>query len=177
MILQCSFTMWRHSVFTIGFIIDYVSHISFPGHIPNARLINLWDLADKNADYDFTVLPPDEFAKVLRAKGVSNDKPVAVYQRGDVVEQQAGIGTFASRLWWLLTYYGHQNVSIVGGYKLVFMLFVECVQFRILDNYIPLISPISRSFLTPGSHVFQNSNVSKDSKLGLFICLSIIFYQ
>ena len=92
----------------------------FLGHIPNARLMNLWDIANKNADFDFSVLPPEEFSKVVRARGVSYSKPVVLYQRGEAVERQAGIGVYASRLWWLLTFYGHKRVSVLsGGFKLV----------------------------------------------------------
>lgn len=48
-----------------------------------------------------------QFERAMRAAGVSNDTTVVVYD-------DAG-GSVASRLWWLLRYYGHTEVAVLDG--------------------------------------------------------------
>ncbi len=46
----------------------------------------------------------------MRAAGVSQDRPVVVYDERDA--------TAAARCWWLLRYFGHQHVRVLdGGYQ------------------------------------------------------------
>lgn len=82
------------------------------GHIPGAIYAHLdRDLSGvKTASTGRHPLPViEEFVSRLEAWGVSNQKQVVVYD-------QAG-GAFASRLWWMLRYLGHDGIAILdGGY-------------------------------------------------------------
>ena len=50
------------------------------------------------------------FQQVMRAAGVSRDRPVVVYDDRDAMA--------AARGWWLLRFYGHENVRVLdGGYQ------------------------------------------------------------
>jgi thiosulfate/3-mercaptopyruvate sulfurtransferase len=48
----------------------------------------------------------DDFADLMRQAGVSNDSTVVCYS--DKV-------MYATRLWWVLTYYGHQKAKVLNG--------------------------------------------------------------
>ena len=80
------------------------------GHIPYARYAHLnKDLSSAITGFtgrhplpDFTLL-----AKKLGAWGIANDSQVVVYD-------DAG-GMFASRLWWLLRFFGHDQVAVLNG--------------------------------------------------------------
>lgn len=43
----------------------------------------------------------------MEAKGVSTEKPVVIYDRGD--------GLLAPRIWWALVLHGHPCVRILNG--------------------------------------------------------------
>jgi len=51
--------------------------------------------------------PPERFAEVMGSLGIGHGTHVVVYDH-------AG-GQFATRLWWALTYYGHDRVSVLDG--------------------------------------------------------------
>jgi thiosulfate/3-mercaptopyruvate sulfurtransferase len=53
------------------------------------------------------VIGPDDFASAMGDIGVSNDTTVVAY---DSVSHQ-----FATRLWWVLAYYGHRNAKVLDG--------------------------------------------------------------
>lgn len=56
------------------------------------------------------VMGPERFAEVMGSIGIDNDTTVVGYDnRG---------GTYAARLWWALSYYGHQRAMVLnGGWK------------------------------------------------------------
>jgi len=79
-------------------------------HIPRAIF------ADLNKDQSSPITPytgrhplpdRDKFTAFLAKSGVEDGKQVVVY---DAVG-----GAFASRLWWLLRYYGHMSVAVLNG--------------------------------------------------------------
>lgn len=76
------------------------------GHIPGAVLLdnNLIRIADRPP----TFLPtPEEFVALMGRLGITNDTRVIAYDdRG---------GIYATRLWWILNYYGHTNVAVLDG--------------------------------------------------------------
>ncbi len=81
-------------------------------HIPGARFLHLdRDLAapttGKNGRHP---LPdPQVFTRTLGAAGVDSSKQVIAYD--------AQTGVYASRLWWMLRWLGHENVAVLdGGY-------------------------------------------------------------
>ncbi len=80
-------------------------------HVPGAAYVD-WtgDITDPDDPVPAQVAPPDRFASLMGRLGVGDDTHVVVYDH-------AG-GQFATRLWWALTYYGHDRVSILdGGWK------------------------------------------------------------
>ena len=56
------------------------------------------------------VAPPEPFAELMQQMGIDNDTLVVAYDsRG---------GLWATRFWWVLSYYGHTNVKVLnGGWK------------------------------------------------------------
>jgi thiosulfate/3-mercaptopyruvate sulfurtransferase len=82
------------------------------GHLPGAVFVDLGrDLAAPPGPAGRHPLPdPLIFQQAMRAAGVSEDRPVVVYDDRDA--------TAAARGWWLLRYHGHPNVRVLdGGYQ------------------------------------------------------------
>src|SRR5580692_10647434 len=82
------------------------------GHLPGAVFVDLdRDLAAPPGPAGRHPLPdPAVFQNAMRAAGVSQDRPVVVYDERDA--------TAAARGWWLMRYHGHQHVRVLdGGYQ------------------------------------------------------------
>lgn len=80
-------------------------------HIPGAVYID-WtsDITDPDDPVPAQIALPQRFAELMGSLGIGDDTHVVVYDT-------AG-GQFATRLWWALTYYGHDLVSVLdGGWK------------------------------------------------------------
>jgi thiosulfate/3-mercaptopyruvate sulfurtransferase len=79
------------------------------GHIPGAAFVNLdRELSGTPGTGGRHPLPAtDDFTAAMRAAGVSNDRPVVVYD--------AGTGLGAARAWWLLRYFGHPAPEVLDG--------------------------------------------------------------
>ncbi len=78
------------------------------GHIPGAVYVD-WthDIADPGDLVPVQIAPPERFAALMGSLGIGDDTHVVVYDHTG--------GQFATRLWWALTYYGHDRVSVLDG--------------------------------------------------------------
>jgi thiosulfate/3-mercaptopyruvate sulfurtransferase len=78
------------------------------GHIPGAAFADLvTDLSDPASGLPFTAPPAERFAAAIGALGVGDDSRVVVYDQGAT--------TWAARLWWLLRYFGFDDVRVLDG--------------------------------------------------------------
>ena len=77
-------------------------------HVPGALYVD-WtsDITDPDDPVPAQVAQPDRFAGVMVSLGIGDGTHVVVYDH-------AG-GQFATRLWWALTFYGHDAVSVLDG--------------------------------------------------------------
>ncbi|MDP9409122.1 MAG: sulfurtransferase [Actinomycetota bacterium] len=77
-------------------------------HIPGAVYVD-WtrDITDPDDPVPAQVAPPERFAALMGSLGIGDGTCVVVYDH-------AG-GQFATRLWWVLTYYGHEGVCVLDG--------------------------------------------------------------
>ncbi len=78
------------------------------GHIPGAVYMD-WttDIIDLDDPVPVQVAPAERFAEAMAVRGIGDDTRV-------VAVDHAG-GQFATRLWWALGYYGHDNVCVLDG--------------------------------------------------------------
>jgi thiosulfate/3-mercaptopyruvate sulfurtransferase len=78
------------------------------GHIPGAVFVD-WtkDIVDLDDPVAAQIAGPEAFARAMGERGIGDKTHVvAVDHMG---------GQFATRLWWALTYYGHDKVSVLDG--------------------------------------------------------------
>jgi thiosulfate/3-mercaptopyruvate sulfurtransferase len=78
------------------------------GHIPGAVYVD-WtqDIVDLDDPVPAQVALPARFAEAMASRGIGDrTRVVAVDHMG---------GQFATRLWWALTYYGHDEVAVLDG--------------------------------------------------------------
>jgi thiosulfate/3-mercaptopyruvate sulfurtransferase len=77
-------------------------------HVPGAIFVD-WtrDITDPDNPVPAQVAPPGRFADLMGSLGIGDGTHVVVYDH-------AG-GQFATRLWWALTYYGYDRVSVLDG--------------------------------------------------------------
>ncbi len=79
-------------------------------HLPGSIYFDLdKDLSGQVATHGGRHPMPDwhDFIQKLEENGISNQDHVIVYDQGD--------GSYASRLWWMLSYLGMKNVSVLNG--------------------------------------------------------------
>lgn len=78
------------------------------GHIPGAGFVD-WttDIVDPEAPVKAQIAPPERFAAAMERIGVGDETAV-------VVVDDTG-GHLATRLWWALHYYGHDEVAVLDG--------------------------------------------------------------
>lgn len=78
------------------------------GHIPGAQFVDLQaDLSDPTTKLRFMAPTAEHFAAAMRRLGVSNDTRVVLYSTANV--------WWASRVWWLLRMFGHDNAAVLDG--------------------------------------------------------------
>ena len=78
------------------------------GHIPGAVYID-WteDIVDPDDPVPAQIAGPARFSEAMSVRGIGPETRV-------VAVDHAG-GQFATRLWWALRYYGHDNVVVLDG--------------------------------------------------------------
>lgn len=75
-------------------------------HIPNAVFVDwIKDITDDSQHK--RVAPPNAYADTMGKLGVTNDHHIVAYDDAS--------NALASRLWWTLKYYGHDQVSVLDG--------------------------------------------------------------
>lgn len=78
------------------------------GHIPGAIRISRQELEDPNAAFEGMMATPEQIGALLNSKGIVNDDALAV--SANVKNPQD-----ATRFWWLMSVYGHDNVRVLDG--------------------------------------------------------------
>ena len=78
------------------------------GHIPGAVYVD-WttDIIDPDDPVPVQIAPPDRFAEAMAERGIGDETLV-------IAVDHSG-GQFATRLWWALSYYGHDQVRVLDG--------------------------------------------------------------
>ena len=79
------------------------------GHIPGALYID-WsrDIVDPDDEVEAQVASPARFAQVMELQGIGDQHLVVAYDSHPASQ-------FATRLWWALNYYGHDQVVVLNG--------------------------------------------------------------
>jgi thiosulfate/3-mercaptopyruvate sulfurtransferase len=79
------------------------------GHIPGARYID-WssDIVDPDDVVEAQVAPAANFAELMGRLGIGDQHLVVAYDAHPASQ-------FATRLWWALNYYGHDQVVVLNG--------------------------------------------------------------
>ena len=78
------------------------------GHIPGAGFADLMgELSAQDAEFQYTLPSPEEFAAAMGALGVGDDTRVVLYDRMGM--------PWAARVWWMLRWIGFDNAALLDG--------------------------------------------------------------
>ena len=77
------------------------------GHVPGAVHLGADDIVDTNSHVEGDLLPHAEIVAMLEERGIGRDTHVVFYDDKG--------GFHASRLFWMLEYFGHRKVSLLDG--------------------------------------------------------------
>ncbi|HBK07123.1 MAG TPA: sulfurtransferase [Acetobacteraceae bacterium] len=78
------------------------------GHIPGAQFCDVSrDVSDTTQKFNFMRQKPADFAAAMRRFGISNDTKVVTYSTANP--------WWATRVWWLLRSFGHDNAAVLNG--------------------------------------------------------------
>jgi thiosulfate/3-mercaptopyruvate sulfurtransferase len=78
------------------------------GHIPGAQFVDmLRDVSDPSQRLRFMRQSPEDFASAMRRFGMNSATGVVTYSTANV--------WWATRLWWLLHEFGHDNAAVLNG--------------------------------------------------------------
>jgi thiosulfate/3-mercaptopyruvate sulfurtransferase len=78
------------------------------GHIPGAQFCDVSrDVSDTTQKLNFMRQTPDDFAAAMRRFGISNSTRVVTYSTANP--------WWATRVWWLLREFGHDNAAVLNG--------------------------------------------------------------
>jgi thiosulfate/3-mercaptopyruvate sulfurtransferase len=86
---------------------DYEGYLE--GHIPGAAFVGMiGDLSDPTHSVPDMLVQPEQFARVMGRLGIADETLV-------VACDDMGIPLASARLWWALSYYGHDRVRVLDG--------------------------------------------------------------
>lgn len=78
------------------------------GHIPAAQFVDmLREVSDTSHRFRFMRQAPEDFAAAMRRFGISNTTRVVTYSTANA--------WWATRMWWLLRVFGHDNAAVLNG--------------------------------------------------------------
>jgi thiosulfate/3-mercaptopyruvate sulfurtransferase len=78
------------------------------GHIPDAQFCDVSrDVSDTTQKLNFMRPTPEDFAAAMRRFGISNGSRVITYSTANP--------WWATRVWWLLREFGHDNAAVLNG--------------------------------------------------------------
>ena len=78
------------------------------GHIKGAQFCDVSrDVSDTTHKFRFMCQTPEDFAAAMRRFGISDDTKVVTYSTASP--------QWASRVWWLLREFGHDNAAVLNG--------------------------------------------------------------
>jgi thiosulfate/3-mercaptopyruvate sulfurtransferase len=78
------------------------------GHIPGAQFCDVSrDVSDTTQKLNFMLQTPEDFAAAMRRFGISNGTRVVTYSTANP--------WWATRVWWLLREFGHDNAAVLNG--------------------------------------------------------------
>ncbi len=77
------------------------------GHIPNAVHLGADDIIDPGSHVEGELVPYEKLAPMLGQLGIGRDTKVIFYDDKG--------GFIAARLFWMLEYFGHRNLSLLNG--------------------------------------------------------------
>jgi thiosulfate/3-mercaptopyruvate sulfurtransferase len=76
------------------------------GYVPNALFVDLLlDLKDNGSALDYMLPPAEQFAGTMEFLGIGNHTRVVLYT--------AAVPWWATRMWWMLRVFGHDNVAVI----------------------------------------------------------------
>jgi thiosulfate/3-mercaptopyruvate sulfurtransferase len=76
-------------------------------HIPGAGYFDIDAIADADSDLPHMMPAAGRFAKLVGALGIGNASRVVFYDNNDMM--------WASRAWWMLGVFGHDNAAVLDG--------------------------------------------------------------
>ncbi|MCC6608384.1 MAG: sulfurtransferase [Burkholderiales bacterium] len=86
---------------------DYEGYVA--GHIPGAVFAGMIaDLSDPHHPVPDMLVGPEQFARVMGRLGIGDETLVVAYDN-------MGFPLGSARLWWALSYYGHDRVRVLDG--------------------------------------------------------------
>lgn len=89
-------------------LVDMRDNAFMDGHIPGAVWFGgISALVDEDNEVEAFLAGPAEFENMMRMAGIDNDSHIVIYDEGN------GLG--ASRLFYALSLYGHENMAVVNG--------------------------------------------------------------
>jgi thiosulfate/3-mercaptopyruvate sulfurtransferase len=77
-------------------------------HIPGSVFVD-WtvDIIDPDDPVKTQIAPPERFKRAMEERGIGDESAVVIVDHSS--------GHFATRMWWALRYYGHDNVALLDG--------------------------------------------------------------